>query len=222
MNAGNESVEGLRTRKACILLGAAAFTGCLAVALLIPPFLEALPGAPRYHRATLLESLQALFVALPLAVLFGAVVGFEAYRLATGLREFLEIKWWTWLLSFFILTVCLPLFYFQYRRRRKILHESAAVGWLAPCVYALLVLGADYQGAVFEAEGKRMAFRILGALLSLLVADSLVVNVIAGWRNQRRLALPTAHRFQFSLGSLMLAVLGLGAWVSGLVLVFRD
>jgi len=46
--------------------------------------------------------------------------------------------------------------------------------------------------------------------------------VIAAWSDERRLARPHTHKFQFSLQALLLAVLGLGGYVSGLVLMFGD
>ena len=56
-----------------------------------------------------------------------------------------------------------------------------------------------------------------GGLLAIFWSDSVLVNLVARWRENGQLAAPVSHNFQYSLGALLIFVLGLGAWGTALV-----
>jgi hypothetical protein len=162
--------------------------------------------------------------------LVGALIAFETYKMLMGLRPFREIKWYVWLILFFICLqyIILP-FLIQYLRRKWIIFDGKSPGWLAPIFYSawmLLMSWVCYQEATRSSSTPNKlevtALCMFGAVLgALFLGDCLIVNALAKARDEKRILPPPAHNFQFSLGAMLATVIGLGAYVSGLVLIFR-
>lgn len=220
--------EGQLTRQACVFVGAKYMAACTLAAVVLPAA-AALFGWPTLSEMAVL-SFKAAFIVLPPAGLAGAVIALETYKLLYGLRKFKEIKWYVWVIFFFLCVphIMLP-FLLQYLRRKWIIQDLRPPGWLAPILYAsmfLLLAYISFKQAVFH--GSRSSYLettelcMAGSILAaLFLGDCLIVNVLGKARNEGRLLPPPAHKFQFSLGAMLATVLGLGAYVSALVLIFR-
>jgi len=168
--------------------------------------------------------LQALVVAVPPAVLFGAADGFDLYRLAAGSREWRPIGCVQWVVAGLV-TLCMPpialavlCFFLQYQHRERVLVQGARNAWEGVIFYALGLLVIS----LLDRDSCRDLWMLaaVAAVVSLFISDAIVINALATWRRQGRLAPPTSHVFQYSLGALLLFVLGLGSWMTALVLMF--
>jgi len=210
----------LKTRRDCTILGMKVYAIGMASCLLV----SAAPGLARAgiwdgqgSTAVLKQLLAACVIGIPPTVFFGALVGFELYRLAAGSIRWRDTGCLTWIVCLLFLTyVTLPL-YLAYRHRRRRIEEGRGGTWWLPLCHFLLLL---YLACALSAGGRRadsIAAMVCGGFLSLFLSDSVVVNIIAQWRNEGRLAAPVSHKFQYSLGTLLIFVLGLGAWLTALV-----
>lgn len=159
----------------------------------------------------------AIYAATFPAAVIGLAIGFETYQLISGSRSSKEIRWWVWPLAFAVIGLWVLPFYLAYARRKRFLLLRKQPGWLAPGLYLALIL------SVSLATANKMDFPIgltVCPIISLFLSDCLLVNAIVRYKIQDRLGTPGNRNFQFSLGSLMLAVLCLGGYVTGLVLIF--
>ncbi|MCY3019944.1 MAG: hypothetical protein NTW87_13060 [Planctomycetota bacterium] len=220
---------GLKTRRDCTLLGAKVFASGMAAALLLAAVVHAFywhsrGGAGRFWNLSEIgtDLWYGLIIGVPPAVLVGAVAGFELYRVAVGSREWRPVGCLVWVLLVVPLGYMAPLLYLQYRRREKLILERAPIRWWLPAVYGVILLLIDLTACEFSMRDERRILLICGGgFLSLFLSDSVLVNVIARWRNEGRLAPPVSHTFQYSLGTLLIFVLGMGAWMTALAKLFK-
>ena len=204
----------LKTRRDCTLLGIKVFVLVPALFSLLSLLLYLIQGGPRHPYHEPIESpvfiLQTLVVVLPPAALLGAAVGFEVYRLAAGSRQPREIGCVIWLLFVLVMSYFAFVLFLMFSRRKKLIVEGKPVSWYLPLGLTILnVLLCFVPGLI-----------ILIVMLSLLISDCIVVNMVALWLQRGRLAAPQSHNIQFSLGTLMIFMLGLGAWLTALVRIF--
>ncbi|MGD0094039.1 MAG: hypothetical protein ABSE73_29365 [Planctomycetota bacterium] len=213
------------TRRDCTILGMQVFAGGMAGSLLVASAARLVMSLVDIHVAgyapvdIIKQLLVAWVIAVPPAVLAGAACGFETYRLAAGSLPWRKTGWLVWVLCFCILCYFgLPLF-LGYRHRQKLIAESKPVTWGLPLFYGLvlLVLACIFGGMP---RNDSLAGLFWGGLLAFFWSDSVLVSLIAGWRNSGRLATPVSHKFQYSLGAMLIFVLGLGAWVTALMKIF--
>ncbi|MBI3831599.1 MAG: hypothetical protein HY291_18915 [Planctomycetes bacterium] len=216
-----EPPDGSVSRRDCSFLGAKIFAFCLLSAFVIMEFgAELLLDRPGDGHSFYRLAVAAWVVTPPVALL-GIFLGFDTYRLALYLRLAPKTQWYVWIFAFFCLPyITLPLVVQSYRRRR-ILTDNAGIGWIAPLLYALLFLFFCYVTLRIPSRDQKTFAYIFGGFITLFFADCLLVNRIAAVRNDDRLLPPPMHKFQYSLGAMLAAVLGLGTYVSGLVLIFR-
>jgi hypothetical protein len=131
------------------------------------------------------------------------------------------MRWWGWIFCLLCLGWFAILLFLGYHQREQALVMKRTPRWgfavffyiVAFCLAILLPIAGDGDGA--------LAGMFYGGLVALFLADSVVVNMIARWRNEGRLAPPESHKFQYSLGTLVLFVWGFGAWMTAVVLMFR-
>lgn len=207
------------TRRDCALFGAKVFAAGMAAVLLLVALHGLLSrlGAGAPLRPAIVTLLQGLVIAVPPAVLLGVVAGFELYRLAVGSREWRPVNFVVWAFVFLLLCLLALPCYLQYRQREKLIVEGEQDTGLTPILYALFL---GYV-VVAVARQSQVEALICGAFLAPFICDWLLVRCLARWRNAGRLAEPASHVFQYSLGTLLLLVLGLGAWMTALVVMFE-
>lgn len=189
------------------------------------------------------QLLLAAYLVLPPVALLGAVLGFEAYRVIGGSRRPFSLPGWAWALlcllglaygaTFWLL---IPL-YLHARLQRELTFqhvEQDAVHGLLAGVYMLLLPLAMFVGTALLSDAFKSASASARASIGTLalplalsiwpalwICDFLLLMALASWRSARVLAPPQTHAVQYTLGALMQVSLGAGAWVSGLVLLFR-
>lgn len=208
----------LTTRRNCTVLGGLIFGGCTAGAIVVPIIFRSFTEKEIENlRAAISIGGVALFIAVPPAALIGLFFGSRIYRLVAGFLPFRETRWWTWLLAFALIGLWVLPFCITYTRSKRFFLEEKPPGWLAPIFYLALILLLG-QGLATRSEFQIAL--IICPLISLFLSHCLVFNAIARYKIQDRLGPPESQNFQFSLGSLMLAVLCLGGYVTGLVLIF--
>ena len=189
MSAPGEQTK--KTRRDCTILGMQVFAAGMAGALLVvwtAPLAMLAVGKHHEGADTPVGIIRRLFavsvIAVPPAVAFGALAGFETYRLAVG-----SVPW-----------------------RRT----GSLITWWLPLFWGLVLLLFAGVNTCVEPE-----FGLcFGPILALLLSNSILVNVIVRWRDRGQLAAPVSHKFQYSLGTLLIFVLGLGAWLTALVKIF--
>lgn len=199
-------------------------------------------GAP-WKGLAFSQALLAAYLVLPPAALLGAVLGFEAYRVIGGSRKPFSLPGWAWLVlclpglaygaTFWLLV---PL-YLHARLQRDLTQQrvehDAAHGLLGGIYMLLLPLvmfvGTALLSEVFKSKPASVYLAIKDLALPLAISiwpalwicDFLLLMALASWRSVRVLAPPQTHAVQYTLGALILVSLGAGAWISGLVLLFR-
>ncbi|MCW8133295.1 MAG: hypothetical protein KIS92_23325 [Planctomycetota bacterium] len=220
-----EPPPGFHTRRDCAVMGAGlAGLTLLAGFTAAEIFTSSSHGASHYaFSPRFLHS--ALWVALPPLAVLGAAIGRRTYTVArvptgpSGLMEPLVERWYLWLLAFCLLNWFVVVLYFQFRRRYLILSGRAAPGWGMPCLH-LLFFALLYWAST--PHGNKPFAYVFTGVLALLFCESVLVTVVARWRNERRLLPPPSHNFQFSLGSLMACVFALGAYGAGVAQILRS
>ncbi|MBI3831598.1 MAG: hypothetical protein HY291_18910 [Planctomycetes bacterium] len=182
----------------------------------------------------------ALYFVAPPAALFGAMMGFEAFRVISGSRKPLHLHNAAWFvlgllfLPFFATVwLILPLYLHSHLRRELLAGEPQpdVLRSLLHLVYMCLWPLALFVGTTGLSEAFRSSvssgMRETGVSLAictwsaLWICDYLMLLMFASWRSVRILAAPPSKTAQYSLGALLATTLGLAAWVSGLVLLFR-
>lgn len=231
--APSAAASQLKSRRDCAILGAKVFGGTMLASLAVGAaarvlFRVALGRFPDPLAAGLFGT--ALVIAVPPAAMFGAISGFELYRVAAGSREWRPIGCMVWILLFLLTApiafLIAPMLYLLYWRREQLLIEGANITWKLPAFYVALMLGMDAmrlsQYVNVDPLGKDLVFlSFTNGLMALCIADGIVVNVIARWRNEGRLAAPVSHTFQFTLGTMLIFVLSLGGWMTAMVAIFK-
>ncbi|MCW8133293.1 MAG: hypothetical protein KIS92_23315 [Planctomycetota bacterium] len=224
------------TRSACTLLGLKLYAGGAAVpvlAALAMPFLQ-FKGPVRINWENVGL---ALYLIVPPAALLGAAMGFECYRLVCRSRRPVELPGWLWLL-FFLVTLpygatfwlAVPLFLHS-SLRRDVLTPGGSSDMKASLLHFLYLLAwpvvvlcgmAALSDALQSSRGERLWEAVLICVWGMFwICDYLLLLTLASWRIARLLEKPPSHTVQYSLGTLMMAIFGVGAWVSGLVAIFR-
>jgi hypothetical protein len=74
----------------------------------------------------------------------------------------------------------------------------------------------------FDAERAASLLCLACAGPAIFAADALVIHTLARWQREGRLAPWTRFRFRYSLQSLILAVLGIGAYASLIFVLWRE
>lgn len=200
----------------------------------------AIGGTPSLASFNFGQAALALYFVAPPAALFGAVMGFEAYRVITGSRKPLTLPnalWFVLGLLFlpFLATVwlILPLYLHSHLRKELLGGEAQPdiLRSLLHLVYMCLWPMALFVGTTGLSEAIHNPFsnsmRAVAVSLAvctwsaLWICDYLMLLMFASWRSVRILAAAPSKTAQYSLGALMATIIGLAAWVSGLVLLFR-
>lgn len=224
------------TRSACVMLGLRIYTVGAAVpifAAAIMPFMRGQITAPGYWNMLGL----ALYAALPPMALLGAIMGFEAYRVVCRSRAPIELSRWVWAALMLTtipfaatLWLTIPL-YLHSQLRRDVLNPSGQPGmnvsllqFLYFLIWPVVILTgmAGASDALVSNNGRSVAAPLVISTWGMLwVCDYLLLVTLAAWRSVRILEKPPSHTVQYSLGTLMAAIFGIGAWVSGLVMIYR-
>ena len=228
------SASPLWTRRDCTLLGMKVFAASVAAAALLtaaPALLHMGSGYTIRWTSILIQTFSVIFVAAPPAALFGSAVGFELYRLAAGSRQPRETGCVTWTVGCLMASVCflgplVMLFYLQSAARKNYILQSKSGAWAYPVFYIVIMMcislwtisAVNHRRAGYN-EDLGLVFG-LNCFLALFLADSIMVMIIGRLTDKCLLAEPQTHRFQFSLGTMMLVSLGLGAYISGLINIF--
>jgi len=211
------------SRRYCAVFGALVFTFCF-VLVLIGVVLNC------FAKLGLGEAIgmgkpfvNMLYTGTPIVALMGAVIGFEAHRLATGARKPFPSQWYLWVIAFFFISPLTLFFLPSSRLRRRLIVEGKQPSGFWPVCYGLLLIGAvliplspSRQSELFY------LYAGLATFVVLFLADSLVINRIALWNQQQRLSVVGGQKVQFSLSTLFLGSLLIGAYISGLVLILRS
>lgn len=214
-----------RTRRDCIKHGALTFGLVIGVAAMLSAtsagFLYAsdAPGrVSNLHAAILRPFYQYLFVVVPPAIVLGGATGYDAYRLAMGIRKWREVGCWVWGVAVVVFGPWIVVFWLQYRFRQNCLIEGRGGGWILPLVYSVLALLCL---CALPSVADLVPMLIIVGIMAVFIGDCLVVKMVSRWCLQRRLVPPPTHKLQFSLGSMMIAVLALGAYGSGIALMLK-
>lgn len=213
----------LVSRRDCTVRGAWVF-GLSFFTVLLLQFLmyTAMHGMPALSGSD--SSLQAffatLYIATPPILLIGAYIGFDLYRLAAGSRQPNETKWYVWALAFCCMGYFLLCLWLQYRRRDQMILQRKPPSLIGPLIYGVILFGITLVG--LESKSREGFLQFLQTTpFTLCLADCLIVNRVASWHQQGRLAPPDTHKFQFSLATLFFGTLLFGAYATGLVMILR-
>jgi hypothetical protein len=222
----NISDKKILRRRDCAIAGAKTYAAALLIAF---SFWTLLIVAITYGHSVkpvnvVKNFAMAAYLVIPPAALLGALTGFELYRISTGSVDWQPSRWWTWILGVILLQWLVIPLYFQEVHRKNVLVEGTGVRWRLPIVYACILIFIGLL-QVLETWSFRSAqfmwIQVFAVIFSLLIADCVLVNRMAFWRDEGQLAPPQSHVFQFTLGTMLAIVLSAGTWVSGLVIIFR-
>ena len=203
----------LKTRRDCALFGAVVFATVLVLCFIVGFILLALFQRDVFRWCDPSKILlRHLALALQPVMVLGAWLGFQNYRLAVGSVNVKESGCFLWTALVLLLSPVTTFIYFHWQFRQYAL-VTAPVGWAFTGFYSaafvLLCWGVNLR-SVFGLDFLPLIF----ILLSLLIADCATVKIIADWHHAKRLAPPTSHKIQFSLGTLVLVVLDIGLWLT--------
>jgi hypothetical protein len=211
----------LISRRDCTVYGALTFTICYVLVLIgvAVNFFVKLGYVQAVNAGR--PFLIMLYTGVPIDALLGTVVGFELHRLATRARKPFPLRWYVCVLAFFFVGVVAILFLLASRRRQSLIVEGKRPTYFPHVCYALLIVAAYFIPLRPSKAGELYYVSAgLSSVLGLLLADCLVVNKIALWNQQLRLALDK-QKFQFSLSTLFFGSLLIGLYFTGLVLILR-
>ncbi|MCK6472326.1 MAG: hypothetical protein L6R28_11320 [Planctomycetes bacterium] len=241
MATDDEAPAGLRKlgpldcglRAAALLLGVLVFLSAVfavEIVLMAPP---SAAGNALWFKEVWEVLAQGAVVVVPPVLAGVALVAWDLYRLATHLRTPVHTNMWALgaamvvlaVLNAYVTFLIVPFipFLLQRLRRRKLFSANPSADWMLPSAYVLLfgvagtLLGDGPPRSLLEAVPVAMIVCYFG----VLIQDCLMVDRMARWSTQGRLKVLQGKTFQFSLGSLLAVVMGLAAYVTGLVLIFR-
>jgi hypothetical protein len=223
---GIASNEAKLRRRDCAVAGAKTYAGTLLIALAIWTLLIiAITHGQSVNPLSVIKTFAvAAYLVVPPAAFLGALTGFELYRISSGSVDWQPSRWWTWILGVVLLHWLVIPLYFQELHRKNVIVEGTGVRWRLPivyfCIHVFIGLMQILGTWSFRSE-QFMWIQVFTVIFSLLIADCVLVNRMALWRDEGRLAPPQTHVFQFTLGTMLATVLIAGTWVSGLVMIFR-
>lgn len=224
------------TRKECAAFGALLYFGCAAMSLLLyviawrmqeKPSPEWTPW-PHAKEMPVFGTISMFLALAPPMAVFGALAGLTRYQMKCGTEEeragggsgFQILMALPLALIYFPLAIAgLPLLLID-RVAGTALWGNGTSGWIAVLGAVLTALAAFTAASAAEAIGDAPAIGFI--LASLFSADPLLSWLIFRWHALGFLAAPgqATLPWRFSLASLVLAILGLGAYLSLLVLLF--
>jgi hypothetical protein len=180
------------------------------------------------------------YAVLPALPAIGAWVGFEAYRLAAGARKPAPL----WVIPLGLFAIWIPVhssgitgtpfiivdlafwygawglpYFFCFALRRCLVTgtSSTFLAWTWCAICALAV-----PQVIAMCPTNRLVWSMgVCSYYGVWIADTCLIQRVARLRREGRLVPTSNVRFQFSLRSLLIFVLALAAWLSGLVLLFR-
>jgi len=212
-------------RRECAIAGAKTYTAALLIAFSTWVLLIiALTHGQKIAPYAIVKSFGiGAYLVVPPAALFGAITGFELYRIAAGSVDWRPAPWWAWVLGVVLLQwLVFPLF-LQERHRKTVIAEARGPSWQLPIFYFIIhvfISLAQITVGWTNLSRQFIWIQMVTVFITLLIADCVLVNHIAVLRDQGRLAPPQTHVFQFTLGTMLAMVLCAGSWVTGLVLIF--
>ncbi|GMV82409.1 MAG: hypothetical protein AMXMBFR7_35930 [Planctomycetota bacterium] len=220
------AVEPRYTAADCTRLGVRAMLGGVILSQVAAGFLYAqvldyVWESPQLRALYLTEFARTAYLLLGSLALIGACVGREAYRQAIGSHPQRGEGVLTYAMALLALPYTVPaLIWIDLRGG---MGARKRIGWVGPGAIsvagiALLYMSRRSQG--YPTGGSMIWIQILLGLCGSLAGALIAFEWVAVRGNRRLLTPPEPDFFRFSLRSLLLAVLLLGAFVSGLVLLF--
>jgi hypothetical protein len=208
------------TRRVCVTVGALLFSWCVFVATVASSLPVSMrPEIPSRYTWSLFE---VLYVAIPLATLMGAFVGYFTYYRALNLKPLRNWGCFGWFICLLLIQgLTLVVFMHHILRQNVFDHKQKPTLGITAVYLALLTLLAATNATQVTPYGPSIArvhAYMLGGIGGLILGDTLLIYLIAKWRGM--LAPPPTSPFQFSLSGLMLLMLAVGGYASGLVLIF--
>jgi hypothetical protein len=131
----------------------------------------------------------------------------------SGATPGLGLEW-----AFLYGALVLPLL-LQFSLRERLITKPSGpnLAWAWCAMYVLML-----QPLMARCPGHPLVWSMgVCSYCGLWIADTCLVQRVARLRREGRLTQANNVRFQFSLRSLLIFVLGFGGWLSGLVLFFR-